>query len=486
MRIAIAGVQRRFKAAALLSHTESKEVHPAKTMTNNKESSLYEQVTQAVVKDEVERTLDEETELEIFNHKQLCGSPATSIQSICRGLVFFKSKLVATPFTRFTDGLYVSKRSERGDDNARASFKVDGSLAIAFLWDGELQVSTRRRMDSQQAIWTKQWLRSHTPLEAFEKGWTYMFEAVFNDNTVVVPYPFEAPILLAAISPDGVRASHDECVILSAQMGVMLTPSISGTLEELERYLKPRHEPETPSPPSYEGWIVTTSEGRNFKLVTPEYKRASIEASRLHPLAVWDRIRTGGESRTEMLYHTGLAMHHRQELSKILDALQAAYTRATTAHEEGPNYPQMHYTSTDCFGHTRAALLDKIKPGLDGSLPGYTPSTNCMLTIAKGWAGGVRSGRMSRYVPPIHAILHDASILGLVLETLEEETMQHAMLVNKEWSTIIRSAPGFKAKVEAVEALIERRRAYIARSPDSSPRGGYSGGYNDYRGYGSD
>jgi hypothetical protein len=450
MLTAITSAQHRFDARI---DTLSK-VHPARTMTNN--NSLYEQISEAVAKDEVERTLDEETGLEIFNHKQLLGSSATSIQSICRGLVFFKCELVATPFTRFTD----KSLADDGwnDDIARASFKVDGSLAIAFLWDGQLQVNTRRRMDSQQAMWTKQWLRSHTPLEAFEKGWTYLFETVFNDNTVVVPYPFEAPILLAAISPDGVRASHNEGVILAAQMGVMLSPSISGAMEELKQYLMPQ----ALSPPSYEGWVITTSDGRNTKLVTPEYKQASIAASRLHPLAVWDRIRTGGESRTKMLHHTGLAMHHREELSKILDALQAAYIRAAARFD----YPQMHFNTSSMkndFRHARAAMLDKIKPGPDGSLPGYTPSTGCMLTIAKGWVGGVRSGRMSAQVPLIHTVL--ASILGLVLETLEGETMQHAVLVNKEWSTIICSAPGFKAKAEA---FITRKE-----EEDPSPRGRY-------------
>ena len=148
----------------------------------------------------------------------------------------------------------------------------------------------------------------------------------------------------------------------------------------------------------------------------------------------------------------------------------------------------MHYTSSiNDFGHTRAALLDEIKPSPDGSLPGYTPSNGCMLTIAKGWVGGVRSGRMSGHVPLIHAVL--ASILGLVLETLEDETMQHAMLVNKEWSTTICSAPGFKAKVEA---FITSKRGASSQE-DSSPRGRTSpwdddSSWNDenYRGYGSD
>jgi hypothetical protein len=37
-----------------------------------------------------------------------------------------------------------------GGSDGTASFKVDGSLIIAFLWDGELRTTTRRRMDSEQ------------------------------------------------------------------------------------------------------------------------------------------------------------------------------------------------------------------------------------------------------------------------------------------------------------------------------------------------
>lgn len=33
---------------------------------------------------------------------------------------------------------------------ASASVKVDGSFVVAFLWEGRLQVTTRRRMDSEQ------------------------------------------------------------------------------------------------------------------------------------------------------------------------------------------------------------------------------------------------------------------------------------------------------------------------------------------------
>jgi hypothetical protein len=95
-------------------------------------------------------------------------------------------------------------------------------------------------MDSQQALWAQAWLRSRAPADAFEPGWTYLFEAVFADNTMVVQYPFDAPVLLAAVSPDGARSTHAACAALAARMGVMLAPSVEGTLGDFERFLIPR------------------------------------------------------------------------------------------------------------------------------------------------------------------------------------------------------------------------------------------------------
>jgi hypothetical protein len=41
-----------------------------------------------------------------------------------------------------------------------------------------------------QALWARDWLRSHATVAAMQPGWTYMFEAVYPHNTHVVHYPF--------------------------------------------------------------------------------------------------------------------------------------------------------------------------------------------------------------------------------------------------------------------------------------------------------
>ena len=558
---------------------------------------LYRAILAAVAGGSVERTVDTATGLEIFNRRPRDPAspnpggasrealaapppPPTGIESMCRGLVCHppSARVVATPFGSFADPPGRPWPASRRDEVARAAVKVDGSLAIAFLWEGALRVCTRRRMDSEQALWAQAWLRSRAPADAFEPGWTYLFEAVFADNAMVVPYPFDSPVLLAAVAPDGARAPHAACAALAARMGVMLAPSVEGTLGEFERFLAPprampraqsgpdsdsESEPEaggggtggrrraprpafaseyesasdsdrqgllasTP-PAAFEGWVVTCGDGTNVKLVDGAYKRSSAAADLLHPLIVWDRVRTGGEGRSGMLDRRCLAAHHRAELAAILDALQASYGRARglvlaqalpgpgleaarsdsvpeaphgsgsgpapsgsgaeglgaealalaadTARRLGGAGPaSMHYDtalgrrqprhwcllgapgSASGGGHglMRTLLLDCVRPGADGSLPGYAPSRGCLATIAKGWAGGPRFGRLAAAAEPLIAAKlsgAESSLLGLVLGELDGRAMAGALLVSREWSVAIRNAPGFADRVEKMVSL---------------------------------
>jgi adenylate kinase family enzyme len=465
-----ASVDERYQAIVRQPQPQSTPIHPARTFASP--LLLREAIMAAVADGKVEHTTDAETGLEIFNRLPLRGTQPTPVEALCRGLVLHGTTIVATPFTCFPEQPWCSARNH--DELARAAFKVDGSLAIAFIWDGQVHVSTRRRMDSQQARWTREWLRENVAAEDFVEGWTYLFEAVFKDNTVVVPYAFEAPVLLAIIASDGARLQHGECAEQARRMGVIMTPSITGTLAELEMMLPNLH---TASPPSHEGWVVTLDDGTNTKRVTKEYEQASMAKIHLHPLTVWDRVRTGGERREEMLHNKGLTKHHSNELAAILDALQTAYDGVTRRMLPcfrvdaggGEAWPQeltaalkeiikagtrnkesMHYTYWS-GSKIRVLLMDCIRPGFDGSLPGYTPSILCTNTIAKDWAKGPRSGRLAAGAKPlILAKLHEPSLLALVLEQLEGGTMCNAMLVNKEWNSVICLAAGFHLKAKQV------------------------------------
>ena len=193
---------------------------------------------------------------------------------------------------------------------------------------------------------------------------------------------------------------------------------------------------------------------------------------KLHPLAVWDRVRTGGMARDEML--RGLAAHHVVELTHILDALQGEYDKTVEKVVAGMELtdgglavvfygpllfpPSMHYSHW-IGNKLRVLVMDCIKPDIDGRLQGYTPSTLCLNTIAKGWANGPRTGRLAARdeEPLISVKLHEPSLLSLIIEQLEGESMCNAVLVNKEWSRVMLSSPEIKRKVDEIkEAQILR------------------------------
>jgi len=110
-----------------------------------------------------------------------------------------------------------------------ASMKIDGSLVVAFVFGGNVFTATRRRMDSEQALWALSWIKSNGIEAHLEVGWTYMFEAVYDINRVIVHYNFEGLVLLGAVRPTGTALvpGSDELYVLAAKLGVVCPPSIT-------------------------------------------------------------------------------------------------------------------------------------------------------------------------------------------------------------------------------------------------------------------
>ncbi|KAG2488438.1 hypothetical protein HYH03_012945 [Edaphochlamys debaryana] len=265
-----------------------------------------------------------------------------------------------------------SRRGRRGA-LAAAAVKVDGSMIVAFTWGGQLRTATRRRLDSEQAVWANDWLQRNANPSAFQPGWTYVLEAVYGNNTHVVPYAFEGLVLLAATDPEGRELPRRELPTLADALGVpMAVPSKEGELEELlcglpgarplasasmppvaaadpdsqpeldvpqrpslweftplrQRSVGPAAVPPTIPlvPPAFEGWVLAAPDVRRYKLVQESYKRASWAGRLLHPLSVWDRVCCGGASHASL--SAGLPGHFRSELDSILAALSECYGEA--------------------------------------------------------------------------------------------------------------------------------------------------------------
>jgi hypothetical protein len=239
-----------------------------------------------------ERTVCEDG-LEIFDKR-------THSDCSCRGIVFHGDSVVAAAFEPFDDCCCV----DNDDRLVNASFKIDGSLIMAFTHSGSLRVSTRRRMDSEQALWAKGQLAG----KQLKPGWTYAFEAVYADNTVVISYPFEGLVLLDAWSPDGYNLAPSDRLDLAISLGVMCAPSVLCMLSETDNLLRGT---------DFEGWVLDS----RHKLVLRSYKEAHMKIAMLHPVSVWYEIRMGGDGSS----CDRLPGHARAEKQAMISALQRGF-----------------------------------------------------------------------------------------------------------------------------------------------------------------
>jgi hypothetical protein len=406
-----------------------------------------------------------------------------------------------------------------------------------------------------------------------QPGWTYLFEAVYGDNTHVVQYAFEGLVLLAAVKPDGQELRGvTERQHLAAQLGVMAVPSLQGPWAELCDRLS-RGTPQNVGggsavPAAFEGWVVEEPRGTRHKLVQAAFQRTGRAAQLLHPLTVWDKVRNSCTSRAQL--SAGLPPHFQCELHAILDAMEDHFCRvlrylahmaaqansqqsqgrlcelmdgmqgfladrggqvmelenmlASLTLEEGREssgcsaegvqnrgavkalhssdsfQKALHYVLQHTGGRVEAPMfwrrishieapgslpllrglvLDCIRPGMDGTLPGYSPSPNFAQTHAKGWARNGPADTNMALASRAHQAWGEGSaaeILLGVISQLSYERLNGVQLVCKEWQRVISCDAVCKEKMKDWIAAAEMERLELSYS---------RGGYRSMSGYGS-
>ena len=347
--------------------TENEFIHPSRLMEFD---HLMSAVDTLISFELVEKYTDPETGLEVYSYCDRSGISvnditipkelferklsnntmnATYLKDICRGLVVHPptQTIVATPFVRFRKPTQGEIQS-RSDRIVRASPKLDGSLIIAFIWNDKLYTSTRRRMNSEQAIWARSYLRSsQLVLQEFKPQWTYALELIGGDNKHVIDYTVEQSlVLLTAWNAQGVESSYEERLQIAQRAGLPVASIFTGRLQEFMATVSvqptiPHEDVETvsnihsttnnngllagPMPASFEGWVIEDSaDGRRFKLINPEWDRASsIIKLLVHPAVVWDAIRMN--KLDKLIKHDYLPNHAKIEIDKMAYAIACQF-----------------------------------------------------------------------------------------------------------------------------------------------------------------
>ena len=486
----------------------------------------------------IERTRIDGTGLVVLNARS-APEVSSDILGMCRGLVISESAVIAAPFCKFG----------RADDSidpcqlVEATEKIDGSHIIAFVHEGEIITCTKRRADSEQALWSKAYLQRRDV--ALKPGFTYMFEAVYRDNAVVVKYQQDECILIAARDESGVELNRVALLAEGQRMELHVVVMMKGHCAEFVR------DAEDASNLSSEGWVLkscgngVTLRGKVVRKAWSSASRASVE--HVSPLAAAHAfgIDVPDSRRLEPL----LAAHHTLELEMMREALlcywlwlrrrlsgllgvraegdlnsrwvESVLSRMAAALRRVPEWRDIcengewrdliervrpftdpgfyggygpHSQSINCMAGRLLCLLVRARC-TGGTIPGYRSSICAKGTIAKGWTRRV-------LIEPSSFDASTPSLSSLPLELLEPilahlDRCKNILLVCRGLSQAVY------ASAEVAQHAVERATCHLEQTADrlfegsnsasggsswldddgygsGGSSGGYSGGYNSF------
>lgn len=207
---------------------------------------------------------------------------------LARGLVLHEAtqQVVATPFPKFFNV------GERGQGIPNLPFeafeKLDGSLVIIHYWQNQWRAVTKGAFESAQALWAEHRL-AHQDLTALLPGTTYLAEATYPENRIVVAYTEPALVLLAAYQLDGLELETTKLRQVAERLGWPVAQRHSyASFAELvaEAHVLPANR---------EGFVVRFANGLRLKVKGAEYRRIHALISHCTPLALWASLAAGDD-----------------------------------------------------------------------------------------------------------------------------------------------------------------------------------------------
>ena len=201
-----------------------------------------------------------------------------------RGLVTDGSgRVVARPFSKFFN---VEEGKHTPTQEFEVFEKMDGSLGIVFVYEGQVVYATRGSFTSDQAKWMADWGGKYNFSDIIVDGYTYLFEIIFPQNMIVVNYGGESRlVLLGVIKTDtGEETSWDDLPTFDGWELVKRYDGISDytTLKGMVKN-------------NQEGFVVRFSNGDRVKIKGEEYLRLHRIMTNLSTTAIWEVLSNGGD-----------------------------------------------------------------------------------------------------------------------------------------------------------------------------------------------
>lgn len=222
--------------------------------------------------------------LSLFTYSKTCAFDRDNWNFgtlLARGLILdLKNKqVVATPFPKFFNYQEVPYVP---NEPFSVLEKLEGSLIIIYNHRGKWCTATKGSFVSDQAKWAQEILDRKIRTQYLVPGVTYLAEAVYSENKIVVPYEKEGLYLLAAYDTDGKEFRWEDLQDLAHYAWFLLPKKYDYPIDRLLEIAK------TMKADEGEGFVIVFKSGYRIKIKGDDYCRVHKLISQCTPLGVWE------------------------------------------------------------------------------------------------------------------------------------------------------------------------------------------------------
>lgn len=229
----------------------------------------------------------------LFNYTPLAQINGTWnwFESVSRGLILSRAtgEVVARPFDKFFNWGENGRFPTPGATLVGVQEKMDGSLGIGYVLNGEHYIATRGSRFSPQAQWATEWLRANEG--PFSADWTLLYEIIYPENRIVVDYEgWSGLVLLAARSIHTGEYASEAVLDEWAALHYLHRPH-SFSFDSPDAIIAAAAELK-----GAEGWVAKFSDGSRWKFKGDEYRMLHRIISGLSFQSVLEVVKQGPEA----------------------------------------------------------------------------------------------------------------------------------------------------------------------------------------------
>lgn len=199
---------------------------------------------------------------------------------MCRGLIAVGQQVVSRPFSKFFNHTEHELESLPLHLDYKVWEKLDGSLGISYVYGGDVRISTRGSMNSEQAKFATRHLKENYPDWKPKGSHTYLFEIIYPENRIVVDYGDKAGIVLLAILDTGTGAEVNDSKVWDSMP--FETVGYIGNSLDLSSI---------PDRENKEGYVIAFENGFRVKIKHGEYIRLHKIITGTSNRTIWESLR---------------------------------------------------------------------------------------------------------------------------------------------------------------------------------------------------